>query len=295
MKKYGVIAMIAVVSLTVLACSFTIPGLRILPKFMPDIEKIEPGPMEEKTIQIPAPEGIADLEIGFGAGQLRLAGGGSALVTGIAGYNVEQLRPVIEHSGSRIVLRTGDIKLESIPIGWDDDLKNEWNLQLGSSPMNLELNVGAAKANIDLGGIELRSFDLNVGAADIALDFSKPNPAEMDRLDVEAGAAHMELMNLANAHAHRIMLSAAGGDFRLDFNGDIERDLLVEIEMAAGNVDLIFPEGVPVEVTVDGALVNVSYSGTWEKEGICYLQEGEGPSIFVSVTASAGGLNLISE
>ena len=49
----------------------------------------------------------------------------------------------------------------------------------GQVPMDLELEFGAVQANLDLGGLRLRSLDLSTGASEAELRVSAPNPEPM--------------------------------------------------------------------------------------------------------------------
>lgn len=78
-RKSMLIAPIIILALVSLACRINLP-----------IREIKTGPTQTQEIQVAAPAAdSADLTLAFGAGELKLApGAGSALVSGMATYNV---------------------------------------------------------------------------------------------------------------------------------------------------------------------------------------------------------------
>lgn len=296
-RRLAVMLAIASVSAASLACSISIPGFSVRPNFVPEFGTIEAGELQREEILVEPQEGIVDLDIGFGGGELTIRPDGENLVSGEAAYNVEELAPVLNESGSRVSLTTGELQLESIPTGVEGKLRNEWSLALGAYPMHLDLDIGAADADLDLGGLSLHSLTVDAGAADLTIDFSSPTTAEMDRFDMECGASSLRLQHLGNLNTRRITFNGAAGDFDLDFTGGIEaeRDLYVELSMAAGQLTITVPEDAAVSVNVDGAAVDVDTHGSWSRSGNAYTQEGESGSITFDINAGAGQVELYSE
>jgi hypothetical protein len=73
------------------------------------------------------------LSISFGAGKLTLSPGAKNLVDGTVVYNVDDFKPEIIKDGNNIEIKQGNFK--SLPPF--NDMKNEWDLKLGSAPMDL--------------------------------------------------------------------------------------------------------------------------------------------------------------
>ena len=124
-----IILSILVLSLASMACGFTIN--------MPDRPQVGPDVKESITVQDPGTE-MTRLSISFGAGKLKLSPGAENLVDGTVVYNVEDLKPEVIESGSNIEIKQGN--LNSLPPV--RDIKNEWDLQLGSAPMDLVIAAG---------------------------------------------------------------------------------------------------------------------------------------------------------
>lgn len=134
--------------------------------------------------------------------------------------------------------------------------------------------------------------DISDGAADVELSFSEPNQTEMSTFTYSTGASNVKLMGLANANFTLLDFSSGAGDYTLDFSGDLKRDASIKVESGLSNLIIIVPEGVDAVVTVEGGLMNVSTSPSWERSGSDYIQKGEGPTLTFIIEMGAGNLTL---
>ena len=276
-----IILAILVLSLASMACGFTI-DLPNRPQAGPDIK-------ESITVQDPKSE-MTRLSIAFGAGKLKLSPGAKDLVDGTVVYNVKDLKPEVTESGSNIEIKQGN--LTSLPP--ISDIKNEWDLKLGESPMDLVISAGAYEGTIELGGLALNSLDVKDGASNVDLSFSKSNPVEMSNLQYATGASDVKLTGLANANFSTLSFSGGAGNFTLDFGGDLQRDAQITVDSGLGNVTLIIPRDVNAKVSVESAAVNINHGSNWSQNGNDYTQEGQGPTLTFIVKMAAGNL-LISD
>lgn len=274
-----IILAILILALASLACGFSI-DLPQRPKAGPEVEEAitvaDPGSDERR------------LTLSFGAGILTLSPDPQAenLVEGTALYNVADLKPTIQKSGSSIEIRQGDFK--SLPLF--ENMKNEWDLKLGASPLDLTIQAGAYEGNLELGGLALRSLTVRDGASHVDLSFGEPNRTEMSVLRYETGASDVKLTGLANANFSTLTFSGGAGNYTLDFSGELQRDAVVTIESGLGNLSLIVPPDVDASVTVEGAAVNISHGSGWAQNGQNYTQRGSGRTLTVLVKMAAGNL-----
>lgn len=272
-----IILAILILALASLACgfSYTLP------------ERPQAGPEVEESITIADPKSDeTQLTLSFGAGRLSLSPGAKALVEGTAVYNVEDLKPTIRKNGSSIEIRQGDFK--SLPIF--EDMKNEWDLKLSDTPLDLTVEAGAYEGELELGGLSLKSLTVRDGASHVDLSFQEPNQTEMSLLRYETGASDVKLTGLANANFSTLTFSGGAGNYTLEFSGELQRDAVVEIESGLGNVSLVIPEEMDATVTVQGAALNVNHSSGWAQNGQEYTQNGSGPTLTVVVKMAAGNL-----
>lgn len=274
-----IIAAILVLALASMACGFSID----LPA------RAQPGPEIEESISVAAPESDDPrLTVSFGAGKLTLSPGATNLVDGTAVYNVPDLKPEIQQNGSSIEIRQGDFR-SLFPF---DDMKNEWDLKLGDTPLDLVIQAGAYDGSFELGGLALKSVTVRDGAADVELSFREPNQTEMSMLRYETGASDVRLTGLANANFSTLAFSGGAGNYTLDFSGELQRDAVVTIESGFGNLSLIVPEGMDAAVTVEGAALNVNHASGWVQNGQRYVQGGSGPTLTILVKMAAGNLSI---
>jgi hypothetical protein len=274
-------AFLSILALTAMACGFTVN--------IPD--RPTPGPLVTDQISIESPESDqARLKIQFGAGELKLSpGADDTLVEGTATYNVPNFKPIVVENGDEIVIKQDEFKSINVT-----DIKNEWDLKLGDTPMELEINAGAYEGRFDLGGLALTGLVIKDGASDVELDFSAPNQTEMSVFRYETGASAVGMTGLANANFSTMFFNGGAGDYRLDFSGDLQQDGTVRVETGFADLTLVIPEDVSARVTVEGAAINVNPGSGWGQSGQTYTQDGSGPSLTIIVKMTAGNVTIMN-
>ena len=274
---------VLVLALTTIACGFNVS----LP-----INTITPGPVVTDPINVPAPDtaqGI-NLALAFGAGTLKVHPGASTLVSGTVTYNIPDFKPVITVNGSSVRIEQGNWKLTGIPDL--TNIKNDWDLSLGSQPLNLSIEAGGYHAEYQLGSLALTNLSIKDGASAVKADFASPNLAEMSLLSYETGASNVSLTGLGNANFASLVFHSGAGNYTLDFGGALKRNGSVDIQTGISNMTLVIPSGVPVQLTVEGGLSNVTYGSGWTKSGNVYTQPGSGPQLTIVAHIGAGNLSL---
>jgi hypothetical protein len=254
---------------------------------------ITPEPVQIDQIDVPLPAGdtgIINLSLAFGAGDLQIQSGAANLVSGTATYNIADFKPVITSNNSTVRIEQGNWRLSGIPD--ISSIKNEWDLSLGSQPIMLKIDGGAYHAEYHLGGLALTNLTIKDGASDVKLDFASPNLTEMSLLSYDTGASNVSLTGLGNANFTSLVFHSGAGNYTLDFSGGLKRDGSVNIETGVSNTVLVIPKGVPVQLTVDGGLANVTADSSWSKHGNLYTQPGTGPQLTIVVQLGAGNLTL---
>jgi hypothetical protein len=161
---------------------------------------------------------------------------------------------------------------------WDhDDIDNEWILQLSTKyRTSLNMDIGACEARLELGGIPLEDVEIDVGAADMQIDFSDPNPERMRELNIDCGASSLEISGLANANAEMMDFDIGAGSCEIDFRGDYQGETEVDIDVGVGSMDVIVPKGVAIMVRGDddwfssldfhGLRLRETRNGIWKSE-----------------------------
>jgi hypothetical protein len=286
MLRKPIIAAILVLVLASLACGININ----LP-----VQDIKTGPEVTKEISAPLlddPQAVANVTLSFGAGNLTVGGGAEdVLVSGTATFNVQDFEPKVTTEGKNVRIEQGDLNLQGIP-NFQEDIVNEWDLQLNTTPMDLHIGAGAYTGKYELGGLSLQNLTVSDGAADVKMSFSEPNLDEMTLFEYNTGASNVTISNLANANVNTIIFRGGAGSYTLDFGGELKRDMLVSVESGISNITIIIPDGVSAEVTFEGGLSNVSTDKEWDKSENIYTLAGEGPLIKITIKMGAGNLNL---
>lgn len=274
-----ILSAILALALSSMACGFSFD----LP------EQVKAGPEVQETISVADPgEDETQLLLSFGAGNLNLSTGAKNLVDGTAVYNVADLKPEIIEDGSQIEIKQGNF--QKLPPF--DGMKNEWDLQLGSSPMELEISAGAYEGDFELGGLALTNLVINDGAADVSLSFSEPNLAEMSEFNYSTGASDVRLDGLANANFERFIFNGGAGNYTLDFSGDLQRDATVSVDCGLSDLTLIIPQNVNTVITIDSALADINLGDGWSQKGSVYSQPGDGPTLTIIVNMGAGEITI---
>jgi hypothetical protein len=286
MKRYTFLIPFLILALVTLACGVHID----LP-----VTQVKTGPTVTEQISAPAPSSpsaVSNLTLSFGAGKIKLnPGAENALVSGTATYNVPDFKPVMKVDGNDVTIEQGNLELKGIPK-FGENIKNEWDLKLGATPINLKVNGGAYQADYELGGLAIQQLEIVDGAADVHLAFSQANTAEMSLLQYSTGASKVTITGLANANAADMQFTSGAGNYELDFSGELKRDVNVAIESGLSTVKIIVPKGVSATVETEGGLSTVNYRDDWQKSGTSYTVSGSGPAIKITVKMAAGTLDL---
>lgn len=275
---------VLVLALSTIACGFNVSV---------PIHTITPGPLVTDPINVNAPDSAStvNLSLAFGAGTLNIhPGSNSALVSGTASYNIADFKPAVTVNGSDVRLEQGNWHLTGIPDL--SNIKNTWDLSLGEQPLNLSIEAGAYHANYQFGGLALANLTVKDGASDAKMNFASPNLTEMSLLSYETGASNVSLTGLGYADFASLIFHSGAGNFTLDFTGSLKRDGSVDIETGVSNTTLVIPSGIPVQLTVDGGLSNVTYDLGWTKNTNLYTQTGSGPQLTIVVHMGAGNLTI---
>jgi N-terminal domain of toast_rack, DUF2154 len=275
------IAILLVLALATLAC-----GLHVR---APLTQQTGPLTTDQINIAVPDANATADLKLSFGAGTIHLAPGAQGLVTGTATYNISDFKPDITTTANSVHIEQGNFRLTGIPDF--SNIRNEWDLQLGSSPMNLTIEGGAYTGEYALGGLALTNLTVEEGASKVELSFDQPGTTEMKLFRYKTGASNVRMTGLANANFASMEFTGGAGNYTFDFSGQLQRDTSVTIEAGLSNVTLVIPSGLPAQVTVNG-LSNVSHNANWTKNGDQYSQSGSGPQLVILVEMGAGNLTI---
>ncbi len=227
--------------------------------------------------RIHADEESLHVELQFGAGELAVErGNGRALYRTSLRYLEEKFRPITRYDERGRRLRVGiEPRKGSLNIG---TLKTPQRLELflsPSVPLDLNADVGAAEATLELGGLSIAAIDIKAGAADATVSFDRPNLITCRTLAIKTGAAEFRALGLGNSRCARLTFAGGAGDITLDFTGEWNEAATMEadVKLTFGALQLRFPRHVGVTVTVDRLLASFDGS-SFTRRGSQYVSEG---------------------
>lgn len=278
-----ILAVLAILLLTSMACSINIGDPKISTQDEQVFEINQPIPDDRES---------SELEIAMGAGRLNISGGSEEWISGEINYNVSLWNPEIYSKVNGIKISQETKNQIGIP---DNKIINDWNIQLGDHPTDLEINAGAYQGDLDFSGVPLTRLSISDGASQGKVLFDSLNPVEMISLHYATGASQVDLIGLGNANVKNIYFDAGPGSYTLDFSGDLQIDTKVEINYGLGDMKIIIPKGVPAIIYVEGGLNNVELRGAWNVSGDEYSLDGSGPKLTFDITLGLGNLQLISQ
>jgi N-terminal domain of toast_rack, DUF2154 len=129
------------------------------------------GPVQysSESVEMDDSEGVR-VDLKMGAGDLRISDGGPKLARADFAYSVPSWKPEVRYS------RSG--KQASLTIEQPDknhtrlgNTKYSWDLQLNKKvPVDLALHFGAGQARLDLGSLDLRGVELEMGVGQMDVD-----------------------------------------------------------------------------------------------------------------------------
>lgn len=240
-------------------------------------------------------ERALDVEVQYGAGRLSVAPETSALMYRMEmRYDEERWRPVAEYDreGGKLRLGLSGVRgHEEIRSGTQDYARVSLT---PSVPMELDLEFGAGRADVELGGLSLRGLELSTGASETRLSFSRPNRVAARMVRIEAGAASVEVVKLGNARAEVFEFEGGLGEATLDFTGTWTRSARATIHMGVGSVRLRLPRGLGVRVEKDSFLASFDAPGMVRRGNTWFSRDYESAThrLDIAIDAAIGSIDI---
>jgi hypothetical protein len=213
--------------------------------------------------------GAHEVRIKYGAGSLDVRPSDDPVLFAMhLRYDEDAVTPVHRYDAASRTLTLG-LGDGSIRLGRSlgKDSHGELRVALTRAvPLSLDLELGAAEARLDLGGLLLRDVEIETGASDSRVSFDRPNRIVMERLSVSAGAANLMLTGVANANARALRIESGVGNVDVRFDGALTQSMDVEATMTLGRVSLTVPRDAGVRVELSRFLAGFDHFGL-EKRG----------------------------
>lgn len=170
-------------------------------------------------------------------------------------------------------------------------------IELGThADLDLGIELGAAEASLELGGIRISRLALETGASKSVVRFSESNPIRCSEADLKAGAAELMVLGLGYSRCGEIDFDGGVGKVTLDFSGTWSGPVHLEATMAMGELVLRVPKGVGIQLKLDKFLASFAPAGltrsadgrVWTSEG--FLQASQ--KLVVDLETAFGGVTL---
>ncbi|HET7275255.1 MAG TPA: toast rack family protein [Longimicrobiaceae bacterium] len=229
-----------------------------------------------------------DVSIEYGAGELTIVAADDPLLYEMEmRYDEDEFTPIAKY----------DPDAETLVLGLDD--RNNGSTQIHGDesraeialtreiPVDLDLDFGAGEADVDLGGISLRSLDFSTGASETTVRFSEPNAIRAEMLSLEAGAAEFTVVGLGNARAEHIDFQGGVGSTTLDFSGEWAADASANVQMGIGSLVLRFPRDLGIRLEKDSFLTSFDGDGLVKRGGAYYSTNWDSAEHQLSITVDA--------
>src|SRR5258706_933267 len=185
-----------------------------------DINVHRTGPVEHEaqSIELDKSE-MVRVELNMGAGELRIDGGSPKLLEADFAYNVPSWKPIVRYNSSSF---RGQLSIEQ-PRGSSGGphVTYKWELRMNNDvPFDITAHLGAGQAVMNLGSMNLRSVDMNMGVGEMRLDLrGKPKRDYTVNINGGVGQATVYLPSDVG-----VIANATGGIGNIDVQGLEKRD-----------------------------------------------------------------------
>lgn len=137
----------------------------------------------------------------------------------------------------------------------------------GAIPVALDIELGAAEADLDLGGLKLQRIRLETGASKTRVRFSEPSSEAVELCSFKAGAASFRIEELGNSGCRKISFSGGVGAMALDFFGEWSHDADGDIEVGLGTLEIRVPAELGVRIERSTFLMSFDAPGFVKRNG----------------------------
>ncbi len=231
------------------------------------------------------PSAPASVQLTLSAGELHLTPGGAHTIGGSVRSNVKDLDPKVDAASDHVRVNQGT-GADGAKIG--SELVADWRLTMGPSPVSLSVDAGAAKTQLELGGLAIKSVKLTSTSGSVDMSFGQSNPLAADEIDIDSGSGAITLTGAGAFGASKIHAHAGVGAITIDLGNKVDREVMVDIEATQGAVTVKVPSNVTARALVTQASNQVTAVG-WIKEGDTLTLGGPTPNPQVTIKAKSGG------
>jgi len=131
-----------------------------------------------------------------GAGRFRILDSAVELIAAEARSSIGGYRLAIQRADSR---NTGTLSMDGRKVNFRGTADNSVDIRLNTRPVwDLNLDIGAAKADFDLSRYRIRDLELDAGAASVTLKLGSRNPETQVRIGTGASSIKLRIPESAD-------------------------------------------------------------------------------------------------
>jgi hypothetical protein len=211
-------------------------------------------------------------------------------------YDAERSAPIASFDEASRSVSIGTRSATS--SGWNKSTREGSTLRLDltrNAPLRLALELGAARGDLQLGGLRLADLTLKTGATELRVDFAEPNRESLANFDLDVGAAGVTVTRAGNARASRVHINVGAGTLDYDLSGDWQGDADLSANIAVGQLTLRVPMDAGVRITAKTFMAGFDRAGL-EKRGDAWYSPGYDSAkrrVTANVTAVLGSFDLV--
>lgn len=213
-------------------------------------------------------------------------------------YDAERFTPLSQFtaSTSHLVLGTQSVGDGGLRVSSRKHLAQEATIELSTTAeLALDANLGAVEAGLELGGLRLGEARIRAAASKTTVRFSKPNQAQCRSLEMNAGAAEFQALQLGNSGCRNISFEGGVGGVTLDLTGAWPADARVQAKVSVAGLTIRIPRSLGVRLSLSRFLASFSPAGFTRKDGV-YVSDGyEGKTrhLTLEVSSTVGDINIV--
>ena len=214
-------------------------------------------------------------------------------------YDADRFAPVAQYDpsvpqltlGSETLPRTGGVRVShrgtppaaTIALGTRADL-------------DLDIELGAAEATLELGGIRVSRIKVQTGASKTVVHFAEANPIRCSGAEFSAGAAELIVTGLGYSRCGEVDFNGGVGKVTLDFSGRWSGQMHLDAGIAVGELVLRLPRRAGIKLELDKFLASFAPAGlvrsadgrTWVSAGF----ENAPQQLVVELETAFGGVTV---
>jgi hypothetical protein len=209
-----------------------------------------------ETIKLDGANSV-EVDLDFGVGEANVTSGAKDLMEAEFSYNEELGAPEVKYevnnnTGELEVSQRSKKKFGFVNFNFDFNIHgedNSWDIKLNNQvPIDLKVNTGVSKSNLDLSGLSLSGLTVDAGVGDSTIDISGQKKQSFDA-KIDAGVGSIEIILPKDVGVKVNVDKGVGGvdadgfriedsDYVNDLYGKSDVTINIDIDMGVGDLKL---------------------------------------------------------